>query len=413
LLYVTDSGTPGGAHTDSIATLNGTTYAFVHSYPAPGTYNLPYLLALDPASQTLYVALTTGGLPDIAEFSIAAGHFHGSLFPLGSVPGAIYYDPRYKVMNALDPILHELVVINASTGAFLAKIPGFANTTGFRGYEQHDIAGNPATGEVYVGSPGNSTIAYVNGSTHRIDRWLSVMHRPTFLQFDPTTGSLWVGNYDGNVTVYDAATGALLATQNFPHVLTNNPSVVTGFAIDSGKHTVWVAVYAEHPVCNRYTCYYRTGMELVSLNETSYAPIPHGNITFPAATYGWNITGSVVYDPVNQRLYVAENEPSIYTGCNLLVVDAVTHQHLSTVYFPWSFICNLGALLVNPHTGVVYTVSSSDFGRAGLAAVDPHNGSVIGTLYSGAGSGDLQWDGATGQIWIANSVSATISLVQP
>lgn len=411
LLYVDLQGV-GGPITDGIATINGANYSFVSNYSIPGVANSPTHVALDPASQTLFVEVYTGvPLHVIDSFNATADRFVGAGFTLGSQPTELYYDPRYNELYAVDPPQQELVVINASSGVYLGRIAGFGNTTGFGGYGQHDIAGNPATGEVYVGLPGNLTLAFVNGSTHRVDRWLSVTQRPTVLEFDPATGDLWVGNYLGDVTVYAAATGALLATRPLPNVLANASSVITGFAIESARQTVWVAVSASIWSCGVYACHYTTGMRLVSLNETGYTLVPHGNITLTRGATGSNVTGSVVFDPSTRLLYVAENAPGGF-HCGFLVVNPVTHSHLTKQYFSWSHDCDMSALEVNPLSGVMYVLATEDSGPSILTLFDPLTNLVTATLYPGSGGQDLQWVGLTRELWVANPDSETLSIVQ-
>jgi YVTN family beta-propeller protein len=407
VLYASDDGL-GGSLTQCIAAIGASNFTVGGCYGVPGG-TVPRSMALDPGSQSMYVVVYSYSPANLAPaplrfmdtLHLKKGTFTATSMPIGSTPSLVYYDPRFQETYVLDTARGELDALNATTAHVVSRLTGLANATGSGTFGGANMTGNPATGEVYLALPGGGAIAYINGSTHLIDHYLHVGHRTRALMYDPATADLYTGNWDGTVTVYSAVSGVLLSTQSFPGVLKTHAGYPTGFAVDPTKRAVYVALSAQSQTCNRYYCTTRMAMRLVTLNETTYQPVAGGNVSFP----GRNLSGAIVIDPANRLLYVAENSNG--GDCHLIVVDPAKSQAITAVTFRWSFGCEISGLAIDPRNGEVFVTSSN------VAAIDPRTNTVSSSAFTGHGSDGIAWDGATGQFWVANFYSQTISLLRP
>ena len=188
-----------------------------------GSY--PYVVAVDPATGTVYVTNIAADTVSVIE---AATHAITATIPVGRQPFGVAVDPVTRTVYVADSINDTVSVIDAATRTVTATIPV--------GFYPFGVAVDPSTHTVYVtNNGGDDTVSVIDAATRAVTATIPVGSYPRGVAVDPAAGTVYVTNQgDSTVSVIDEATSAVTAT--IP--VGSYPSAV---AVDPAAGTVYVA----------------------------------------------------------------------------------------------------------------------------------------------------------------------------
>jgi YVTN family beta-propeller protein len=402
-LYVTDAGFGTGGN--NLTQLNGTTGSRVASFSVPGPLHLVTYPVVDALNGTLYFFnQPDSGLPGplLRAFFPTTGRFDPEALALAAFPDGVLSVPSRGQVWLLEREPSQLQVYRQD-GSWIATVPGsFANATTVGGSVGPTMVSDPSASEVFVACPNGSSIAIVNTTNFGIVGYLADPGGPTALAYDP-------GNADraGNLSVFDVSTRSPVASVAFPGVRGVHPGIPTGLAFDSAAGRLFVAVSAVVYTCNRYSCTTASTVRIVPIDTRTDTVVRGANISTNGA-----LSGALVFDTTNQRLYLADNFPQ-YALCDVLVLDPANRTQVAHLSLTPSNYGSIGTLVVDPTTGNVYATVNTNWAQDGLYRISPSNSTVSGFAHVGFGAEGAAWVSGTGNIWVASYLSGTLAVVSP
>ncbi|WP_412069142.1 Calx-beta domain-containing protein [Rubrivirga sp. IMCC43871] len=236
---------------------------------------------------------------------------------------------------------------------------------------------------------------------------------PDPVAIDETTNTIYVGNFDGTVSVIDGATNGLetiaVGTVGL-HGAGVNATTNTLYVTESSAGNVVVIDGSDRTIVTRILV--GGGPLGVAVNETTntiyVANQTAGAVTFidgsdnsatlPTTGLGSQQPLSLAVNETTNRLYVAERDGE------LTVVDATTGAVLANPVVG----ANPQRVAVDETTNRVYV---SDRGNDVVVVVDGATNLVLATIPVGVGPQGIAVDAGRGLVYVANEDDATVSVI--
>lgn len=410
----------------------------------------PEALALDPAAGDLLAVTMSNSLAAVS----LANHSDVRLVPVGSEPEAVLYAPAsYQVLVANDAS-SGISILNGTT---LDLVSSFATVF------PTALAFDPTLGEVIVaGAYGFTGFSYVSGwAENGSNIWIMTppanesSNGPSGLIFDPLNNRVYVTTnlVSNNVLAIDPTNGTIVETipvGSSPISLALAPTGDTLFVTDWGSNSVTVVnVSASSPLVSTVTVggepqglTYATasnqvvvadgeGFCLSAIDVPSLAVLPTIPLSWGPRTvtfvpqqgqlyaaggmslFAVNATTlrpwarvdvgqypqSIVYDPLNQRLFVTNGDSN-----TLSVVSAARlapESNRSVGAFP------IGATYDIQTRSILVTLGGSDL----LEEISVANATVLRSVTVGSFPAGVILDPAVGEIFVTNFGDDTVSVV--
>jgi large repetitive protein len=307
----------------------------VTAIPVPGD---PAAVAVDPVTDTAYVASLTGGtvtVINLASDTVAA------TIPVGVRPSALAVDPATDVIYLSNAATHAVSVIDGATNSVTHTIPGVggplavdpatdmiyagttagvavingasdkvASTIAMPESSASSIAVDPVTDTVYAGGQGLIDAIYViNGAASTVSAVLEsnfaagIIVDPVGVAVDPVTNTFYTADYGRTVSAYNGATNAFLRALDvggWPF----------GIADNADTHTVYAVV---NSVTGNVSAANVSLIDGPADAITGTIPLPAGGVSQVAADPA---TGTLVAtSPGHDTVYVIRlNPPAITSG---------------------------------------------------------------------------------------------------
>ena len=193
-VYVADEGTiTAGNPNGTVRAIDGKTDHLTAVAAVGGERSQPHGIAVDPATHHVFVGYSTPSSNAAAMLDGASLQTLATAL-LGSPPFAVALDAatqRLYVTLTNGPLVQ---VLDASA------IPAFqGNPTTIRvGANPSGVAADQASQTVYVANAGDNTIAVIDASSNQVTGTVPVGTRPWAVAVDPTTHTVYVANQDSN-----------------------------------------------------------------------------------------------------------------------------------------------------------------------------------------------------------------------
>jgi YVTN family beta-propeller protein len=283
---------------------------------------LPTGIAVDPATNRIYVANTNDG-----TLSVIDGYTNKVIktIPVGPDPFGV----------AVDPTRNRIYVANYVYDGTLTVVDGWTNKVIATVACQHnsvDVAVNTTTNVIYVanqssnsvnGSNLDGTLSVLNGHDDHVDHTRTVGAFLDGIAVDPQTDTVYIGNLIlGTITVYDGKTNTVTGTISLP----DSSAHPVAMAMDTSRDRLFVTT--EHDVL--YTVNGKTsqvvntepgfdqpqGIALdapaqvafvANSGDGSLAEVNTGNHSITATFTTGSSPWGVALNPVTKRLYVSNS----------------------------------------------------------------------------------------------------------
>ncbi len=204
------------------------------------------------------------------------------------------------------------------------------------------------------------------------------------LLYDPGTGQLLVES-QGSVLVVDPGSGTLTYSIN---VTTASAGEDGTMALDPAQDTIWV------------TNPFASNVSVVDLGSRSVvATLPIGE--------GFNDIVAGVFDPVNDRVYLA-----YYENATVEIFNADTFTRLGNVNLS-AHCCFVYGLGLDPVSGNLFVTEGLVGYIADLIEVSGANQSVLGAVGVGGYPSNAVYDARTGDLYVADASRSRLSIVDP
>jgi YVTN family beta-propeller protein len=344
-----------GSGTGSVIALDGATNTT--ATVTAGT--TPYAVAVNPATNTAYVANQSGGVTVINGATNAT-----TTVTAGTTPYAIAVNPATNTAYVANQGSNNVTVINGATNA---------TTTVPAGTAPQAVAVNPATNMIYVVNKGSNNVTVINGATN-------------------TTTTVGVGTAPFAVAV-NSATDMIYVTNSG----SNNVTVINGVTNATATVTVGTTPYgiAVNPVTNQI---------YVANNGSTYGTIIDGPTNTPTQTnYLGGDQYGVAVNPMTNKIFFTVGARSWLTE-----MDGVSGN---TTPFTVGTLPEF--LLVNPVTNKIYV---GNYSSANVSVVDGSYNSAAGstgtsTVTVGTSPYGMALNPVTNQIYVANQGSGNVTVI--
>jgi YVTN family beta-propeller protein len=384
-----DWGNLGGPAQIAYDGLNGDLY-IPSGFPAPpgdiGSTNLSnFVLVLNATSGTIVSSVPVGASPEAAAYdSLTATVFvtnsrsdnisviQGTTLRFASIPVGGYPDGVTCATGAGDVFVANedsdtVSVLNDSTGHVVATV--------VLGGAPDSIAYDSGTSTIFAA--GGGSMAAISDSNHTPTGITSVGPYPEAVAYDSRTGNLYVANSDNNsVSVVSGTTHQVLTTVNVG-------SYPDGVAYDDRSGAILVA------------CANANAVDVISEATNSITATAY------LGERGAYPTG-VVYDPTTNDAYVSDQYA-------LSVISGATWQVIATLTsFSYSFVL-FGYLALDSANGNLYIPSY--FG--GVEVVSTATDSLVAniTFVNGGNWYAAAFDAATGDVFVTNLRGNNVSVI--
>jgi YVTN family beta-propeller protein len=355
----------------------------------------------------------------ISVVNATTGAVTASLGGASSSSG-LAYDAAQGVVFVLNLQNGTVEVLGALTGAIVnAGVPIPAGTTASA------IAYDPTDGDVFVVNAATDSVTVLSATTDRIvNPGIAVGYSPDALAVDPVRNTIFVANQVyGNVTVISGATltpVASFGTGSYFVGLAVDVADQTVYVTDLGYDYVWVynaSSYAYEtyiplsispdqiafdPV-NRFVYvadeYYG---EVYAYGATNFTEIGSGTVVGAATYYGQYLA----VDPYSGALFVSS--PGFG---NLSVVQGISVVHPSI-----PLLWDVGPLAFDGVHGRMYAIlqQPNAYATNFVVGIDPRTFRIATPLIPvGYQASAIVFDGATGDLYVANEYSDNISVIDP
>jgi len=284
-------------------------------------------------------------------------------------PQSVAFDPDNGCIYVGDGSSYTVSVISGSTNKVIATVPLAHGITDLFG-----IAYDSANGDIYVTS-GDGMVYVISGSTNEVIANVSLGGNPIGVAFDSTNGNIYVA--DSGVVVMNGA-NSVVARISIPGL---GPVDSWGIAFDSANGDLYMS---------------DSGSNITEVISGST------NAVISSVTSGGPGRG-VAFDPVNGYVYVASAIAEPNDTGYVSIIDGATNTPVGHVTAGY----DLEGVAVDPVKGNVYVVD----GEENLFAISGSTGKVMGSVPIGDSA--LAFDPSNGDIYVADTVFHTVSVVSP
>ena len=292
----------------------------VVSATIPLSWN-PGLLAANPATNEIYVAITSGSVAiiDGASDSVAAS------VGVGELPLGVAVNSRTNRAYIANVFSNTATVIDGATRTRIADVAV--------GFQPRTLTINEATNRIYVANrnPVNGTVgtvSVIDGSTDTLETTYGVPRRPEGIAINPVTNRLYISDAAGTLSVMNAGTGVMVAV------------IPVGGPIPSAVPYFLVGV-AVNPTTNRIYVANMATNQLVVIDGATNSVV--ARVPVGAQPQG------VAVNPATNRIYVANMGSD-----TLSIIDGSTNTPADTAA--------VGQLpmgvAVNPSTNRIYVANA-------------------------------------------------------
>jgi DNA-binding beta-propeller fold protein YncE len=402
-----------------IAAINASTGAVITTV-APGIQpDNQYSLAANTSNGTVYISsfdTTVYGL------SSSTNTITGSTSVTG--PGRLTVDPSTGVIYVLTSF-YQLVVISPGAGGSLSVVGTLQPSNPFK------IASNEITNRIYVLSR-DSTVTVVDGASDTIVTTISLPFgnpAPSGIVTNTATNRVYVA-LGNSIVVIDGVTNQILLTIPIAaSAIGVNPSSNRIFAVASssvqvidGSNNTTVATITlpsgfqplDITVNSSNNRIYVSGNTSVGpLTIAGSVVVIDGANDAVVATVpiGGEATG-VAVNPITNKVYVISrfNNPPVQNSIDVVrVIDGQTNSEIGVI----TCIDSVGGIAIDNAGGKLYT---TDFYRyvddVNLSTMNTGCLSVEGRAGVGGNPEGVAVNQATGKVYVANSASGTISVLE-
>ena len=407
-----------------------------------GTTKGPADLMYDPINNYVYVASHSGGIlginPEtnsiVSNISLSSGLWamsynpnNGYVYLTNYNNCVVVFDPNnnsiteniplvfYPISMAYDPENDYLYVANLEgDNVYVISTENYHVVTVIPvGRDPDYVFYDPQNGYIYVANLNSSFISVINPNTNTVIKNINISSGATDIILDPNNGDLYVLTPNSN---------------NFSSVAyvisTKNDSVVEVLSTEAISGTEHLGVYVPDTGyiymddCGDY-------IGVFNPNNDSTSDILHSTLLSSKL-----FASSMLYDPTNGYLYVIAYSLGTYSAgiilnsftiynYSLLVINPHTNDvisNISNISVGFPYINHVGSLLLNPNlmydqvNGYIYisTVSGNN-----VLVLDPSNNSIIANISVGYEPYSIVYNSNNGDIYVANIVSGTISIIVP
>jgi DNA-binding beta-propeller fold protein YncE len=339
------------------------------------------------------VAFLVFGIPTLELSAVAANPIHVvSSIATGYNPFSMAYDSKDKVIFVANTGngssgTGSLTAVDATSYAVLSTIKIVGSP--------RDLVYNPSNDEVYVRSFKASMLTVISGATHAVltrisseDCFYALCYGG--MAYDPANGNVYVADLQYHTVTVITTTN----TETRIHV-GNSPEKV---AYNPATKNIYVVVGTCDKQCTALPPY------VAVINSLTNTVV--GNISLTGSSPDPCRACSIVYDPANSEMYVANDFGQVFAVSNQELVGAI---HVSSC----SSTCNNG-IAYNPGNKEMYVSSDSD-----VAAISSSTNKVLKTIAtpeSNCGVSDfgfpclaLAYDSINQDIYIAGNTAYVIS----
>jgi YVTN family beta-propeller protein len=306
----------------------------------------PWKVALNPATNKIYVASATGGLVTVIDGATN----NTTPVNLANLPYAIAVNPVTNKIYVALPIVGVVVIDGATNNTTTIVDPN--------GIAPWDLAVNSVTNKIYAVNIDSNNVTVIDGANNQVTADVNVGTHPEAVAVNTVTNRIYVTNHgypaDGNtVTVIDGANNntSTVGVGSTPYALAVNPVTNTIYVANEGDGTVTVIdgttnratatitvgtdpeAVGVNAVTNKiYVANHGDDITVIdgSNNNTTTLPDPHG----PHA---------VAVDAVRDQIYVGDPNPT------LQVIDGATNGIVTL-----SIDSDAASIAVNPVTNRAY-----------------------------------------------------------
>ena len=394
-LYVTFS-------TDYVLILNPTDGATVGTVPVG---EFPWGLAYDSGTGTMFVANSQS-----ANVSVIHGtSLRLASIPVGGGPSGVAYANDVGEVFVTNTDSDTVSVLNGSTGLGVATVvlgiapDSIAYDSGTSrvfavgggsmaaisdsnhtpigitsvGLYPEAVAYDSRTGNLYVADSDNNSVSVVSGTTHQVLTTVSVGSYPDGVAYDDRSGALLVACANANVIdVISDATNSLTATA----YLGAMGAYPTGVVYDPTTNDAYVS--------DRYA--------LSVISGATWQVIA----TLTSFSYSFVLFGYLALDSVNSNLYI----PSYWGGVE--VVSTATDSLVANITF-----VNGGGWYAAAFDAATGDVFVTNLAGNNVSVIDGADNAVIGNLTVGDYPSGIGYDNRTGEIYVANEYSDTLTYI--
>ena len=362
-----------------VGVLNATSHHLVANLSVPTASRVLY----DPVDDRL--EFITGG--SVQEYVVSPfTSLGGQSFRV--TPTTLFFNPTSRQLFSLDTASGTLDVYNSKFQT-VASYPS-------PGSEFPPVipqwSSNPNNGYTYL-ADGNGNIEVLSWPTPGIST-ISDPHDAIGVAFDSANGDLYVANFDGNLTVYHAATHKLVATIGLSNYTLGYAGAFSfGVAYDAFNGKVYATLGAGY---SPSSCSGINWVVEVNPANNSVAQVSTNVDAFEFG--GIAVAGSAGY------LYVTDDDP----GCGQSELEVFQTSNLSYVGSQFYSSSTL-------ETSIAYDKANGDVYLLEGPTVYRLDGNDTGALSftPGGDPAALTYDGALGEIAISDAQSGTIDLVTP
>ncbi len=363
LLYVANFGS------GNLTVINTTLNRTVHWIPI-GSGSEPWAPAFDSANGELLVAGAGGSVPGVLVLDPATDATVATI-PIGGGLTAPLYDARNGDLYLGRTTSAQAIVLNVSTESELGTIPLRAPVG--------ETTVNTTSGFLFLSTPGADRVTLVNGSFTA--GGAAMVESPR--AFSNTTE-----NGAGVITVTDpAGRYSYSALAPSPYLTANGTGVLD---TELSAATLPIPFGKSHPVT-----FTETGLpngEPWTVGVT--AVVSDGVLgTNPLPA----VPGSVLFDPLDYRLYVAE--PS---AARVLVIDVSDNATVASI----GVGADPAALAVDSATGEIYVANA---GANNVSVIDPSENAVVRTIPVGTAPEGVAIAPVNDTVMVANAGSANVT----
>ena len=406
--------------TDAVTAIGGSSARVVATAPVggqAGSFGYPALLALDPASQQLFVANVANATISVVS---AVNDTVLTTIPTDVDPVALAFDPAngevYVAEESyyLTPKCSFVAAINGSSDTVVAQIPV--------GEFPDALAVDPVTDTVYVANLGANNVSVVNGTTDTVTATVPVGVLPDAITYVSASNQVFVvnGNYEdygtGSVSVFSAANDTVLKTVKVGSVPANiladpatdqvfvpitggsvvvafnasNDSIIARVPVDSNPFGLAVVDGAgDVMVADLGLDGGTASLRLIAaVSDRPSPPLPRARQP-----------GFMVDDPLNGEIYVGTSGTS-----TLEVFNASTDALVTIIPVP----SGVGPMAFDPTTNEVFVSGSYE---TNVTIVNATSNTVAATVVVGASPAALAVDVATGDLYVLDEASENVTVV--
>lgn len=429
-LYVADSNPFSPNSPGEVTVIDGSNWTVVTTIGIQFTRGAtvgvcPWGIAYDSATKEVYVTDTTCTDDGYVTIINATTNRVASTIRVGAYPFGIVYDPSDRLLYAVNAYTNNLTILNGSTQTVVGSVGS--------GETPSDIAFDPSNGIAYVADQGGNDVAILNATTGEEIGTITSWFGPDGLAYDAANGFLYVSNSNSdNVSIINTSTERVVGSipvGSYPLGVTYDPANGDVYVANCLSRNVTVIDGASNSVigtvgtgeCPAQIAYDPANGRLYVTNQGSNVPsgFINGNLTvidgatnraIDSIIVGYGPHG-VVYDPLNGYIYVANQYYDSTSESNLSVIDGATDRPIGSVLLGVGYTSFVPWGLTVAHGGQEVLVTLSYVNANRVEAVATETNQVLGSVAVGLWPWAVAMDPMTGDAWVANYLSGTISVL--